>query len=591
VGLGLGCALLSKNGAIALVPLVIIVYTHGFWQGGKRASHQGRGKTGIDITYLIHLTIAGVVTLLTSGWWYIRNLMLYGTPLPDRAEDNPITSTLAPLAKSAQSIVDLGWWGTLVESSFRTFWGVFGWGNVALSDSIYSFLAIVTLVMVAGIVLWMVRARNAERTAVIFLLLAVACVASLPLYRAIYFQDPFLLPGRYLLPAISALCVLLVGGFEQCGNWLAAQAARTGQAPPGANRVGGEILLMSLGLLVLAAYIPFGVIRPIYALPPRLTAATAHPEQPADFNFGGKLELLGYNIEESEIRPGEMLHVTLYWQALEKMADDYTIGLSILDGKLNPWGATDTYPGNGNYPTSRWHAGEIIRDAYRVQLGPDAAVPSLGRLRVQVHKYTGALGQGSASAGTGSSADAYLPVTDKDGKTATAIFGRFKLAISYEMTKTDATGKAWKYRLGDVSALQDVQAFGGDAAKAVHPTWQISAAQATRSLQVLLVWRALKPDTHDYTVFVHLWDAAGTRVGQVDQQPTGGAYPTGLWGEGDLITDTLTMPLSQPLTPGRYRLTGGMYLLETLQRLPAMDAQNQRFKDDVIELGTVEVTP
>ncbi|MBI3944094.1 MAG: glycosyltransferase family 39 protein, partial [Chloroflexi bacterium] len=72
VGLGLGCALLSKNGAIALIPLAIIVYAYGFLKGGKKTPHQRRGKTGIDITYLIHLTIAGVVTLLTSGWWYIR---------------------------------------------------------------------------------------------------------------------------------------------------------------------------------------------------------------------------------------------------------------------------------------------------------------------------------------------------------------------------------------------------------------------------------------------------------------------------------------------------------------------------------------
>ncbi|MSP12593.1 MAG: DUF2142 domain-containing protein [Chloroflexi bacterium] len=609
-GLALGLALLSKNGAIALVPLVMIVYVYSFIMSGKRyaaeiaESEKAGVSSTLNFTYLFHLMIAGLASLIITGWWYLRNLMLYGTPLPDRAADNPITSTLAPLAKSAHSIVDLGWWRLLLDNSFRTFWGVFGWGNVAMSDSIYSFLAIVTLAMLAGIVFWLLRSQvrgipRSTRTAVLFLLLVVACVGALPLYRAIFFQDPFLLPGRYLLPGISAICVLLAGGFEQLGLWLAAQATRSVPAAPESfveyRGMSGEVLLMSLGLLVLATYIPFGVIRPVYALPPRLTEATLHPTQPADFKFGDSLELRGYDIEESEIRPGEVLHVTLYWRALQPMAENYTVGVSILDGKLNPWGATNTYPGNGNYPTARWHAGEIIRDAYQVELGPDAAVPSLGHLRVQVHKYTAPSTQGSASTAGGKPDAAYLPVTDKEGKAATAIFGRFKLAVPYVLMNPGPGGKAGKYRLGNVVALQDVQVSAGGAAGPLpanasqNTVWQIPAAQAGQSLQVQMVWHALTPDAKDYTVFVHLWNAQGEQVGQVDQQPTNGAYPTGLWGAGDVVTDTLNLPLIHPLNPGRYRLTSGMYLLETLQRLPAVDTQNQRFKDDVIELGTIEV--
>ncbi|MSP12590.1 MAG: hypothetical protein EXR62_06495 [Chloroflexi bacterium] len=121
--------------------------------------------------------------------------------------------------------------------------------------------------------------------------------------------------------------------------------------------------------------------------------------------------------------------------------------------------------------------------------------------------------------------------------------------------------------------------------------WRITAAQARQSFQVQIVWQALHPNDRDYTVFLHLWDAQGRKVGQQDQQPTNGQYPIGIQGNNEWITNTVSLPLRQPLLAGLYPLTGGMYLLETMDRLTSIDAQGQRFKNDTLKLGKLEVIP
>jgi len=50
-----------------------------------------------------------------------------------------------------------------------------------------------------------------------------------------------------------------------------------------------------------------------------------------------------------------------------------------------------------------------------------------------------------------------------------------------------------------------------------------------------LYWQAEKPDDIDYTVFVHVLNAAGQMVTGQDSQPAGGRYPTGIWEPGEII--------------------------------------------------------
>ena len=84
------------------------------------------------------------------------------------------------------------------------------------------------------------------------------------------------------------------------------------------------------------------------------------------------------------------------------------------------------------------------------------------------------------------------------------------------------------------------------------------ASPSGSSLNVTLLWRADKPPTGTYTVFVHLVGAGGTIVSQNDSEPRRGKFPTSTWNPGDQIPDRHVVPL-QGVKPGAYSLQIGLY--------------------------------
>ena len=88
-------------------------------------------------------------------------------------------------------------------------------------------------------------------------------------------------------------------------------------------------------------------------------------------NLGGKVQLLGYNME-SGLRPGDGIHLTLFWQCLEEMDKGYTVFTHLVDGEGNIWGQKDNPPVDGFYPTTKWEEGEIVRDQYDLLIASNA---------------------------------------------------------------------------------------------------------------------------------------------------------------------------------------------------------------------------
>jgi 4-amino-4-deoxy-L-arabinose transferase-like glycosyltransferase len=104
---------------------------------------------------------------------------------------------------------------------------------------------------------------------------------------------------------------------------------------------------------------------------------------PLVVDLGGKVRLLGYNIE-SGFRPGDYIHLTLFWQALVEMDQDYTIFTHLTDAKGHLWGQKDNPPVDGFYPTTGWKAEEIVRDQYDILISPDAPP---GEYQIEVGMY------------------------------------------------------------------------------------------------------------------------------------------------------------------------------------------------------------
>jgi hypothetical protein len=99
--------------------------------------------------------------------------------------------------------------------------------------------------------------------------------------------------------------------------------------------------------------------------------AEAEVPNPVHFNFGNRIALIGYDMDRRMASPGETIHLTLHWRALAKMEEDYTVFTHVLGEENRIWAQKDSWPKNGDAPTSTWEPGQTIADEYGLVIYPD----------------------------------------------------------------------------------------------------------------------------------------------------------------------------------------------------------------------------
>jgi hypothetical protein len=100
-----------------------------------------------------------------------------------------------------------------------------------------------------------------------------------------------------------------------------------------------------------------------------------------DVAVGERITLLGVDQATHALSPGDVLPVTLYWQATAEVPSGYHVSVQVVpatgpDG-LTPGGAPvaqhDGAPSGGSRPTTGWVPGEIIVDRHEVATAPEVA--------------------------------------------------------------------------------------------------------------------------------------------------------------------------------------------------------------------------
>jgi hypothetical protein len=109
-----------------------------------------------------------------------------------------------------------------------------------------------------------------------------------------------------------------------------------------------------------------------------------------------------------------------------------------------------------------------------------------------------------------------------------------------------------------------------------------------QSLEVKLVWQAVRPMQEDYTVSIQLVGPDGRLYGQTDTWPVQGTYPTSQWQPSEQVSDPYGVVLDPDAPPGRYRAGVVVYLLATQTRLPVVNDAGEAI-DDVAWVGELEV--
>ena len=520
-GVLVGIAATSKLSGLALAGLAGLTFLILAWRNRSVGSLI---KWGL---------IVGGVALVVGGWWYLRNLYLYGDPLglkamfdilPRRTEP----PTIAELLARAQGV-------------WRSAWAVFGWFNVTAEPWLYSVYTLLSLAGLLGVViLWPIRLWMAKRRlqgnvmspaswsqiVVMVVWIAVIFLALLSWAQMRYPQ------GRLLFPAISATAVMLSLGLS---HWL----------PQRFHKVLVTILVAAL--YILAAIIPFRWIAPSYAAPSKLPASTGIPNQ-LDAEFGDQIKLVGYSIAESEMVPGSEVHLTLYWQALQTPDKDYSVFIHFTDDIGIIQAQRDSYPASGSLPTSDWQPGDIYADEHLVRIPPTAPAPASYQIDVGLYDFA---------------ANMRLQVGAGDAWSLGTVTARPRVSA-------DGIPNPVHYNFDDQIALVGFQ-FNR---RVIHPG---------DTLALDLWWEASSVPATDYVMFSHLVFPPDAVWAGRDAQPQDGASPTSSWQPGDTLQDQHQLVLPPEAPAGIYFVEIGIYDAKTFDRLPV------NFSTEGIILGQIKV--
>jgi hypothetical protein len=280
-------------------------------------------------------------------------------------------------------------------------------------------------------------------------------------------------------------------------------------------------------------------------IPPRSFTVPA-VATPVTATFNDEIQLLGYDLPSRRIPAGGRLPLTLYWQALAYVGEDYRIFDNLLDQWQQRWGGYDRRARDG-YSTLLWTPGEVITDAFGVPVDP-AAPNGVYTIDIGLYRQTE---QGAVS----------LPITANGQPTGQQSFRLGPIKVGGPPPEVITTNPSPQHELNQLFG-QQITLLGYDL---TLPTQ--NSQLNPPNLTLTLYWRADAAPTVDYTTFVHLRDSANETVAQKDSPPAEGRYPTSLWDAGEVIVDRITLPLSG-LSPGDYTLVVGLYDPISGARLP-----------------------
>lgn len=333
----IACATLAKVSGLITMPVVGLA---GIWTFVRTRDRRGFAILGISVA---------TVFLTTAGWWFARNLSLYGE----------LFGTGAMLDHFGRRSIALSQMLTDEFQGLRiSYWGLFGKFSILTHDLYYHLTDALSLISVGGFLIFLVKNRkDSFLVAVVSLLGVFLAIGSMAL---IWFslQAPATY-GRHLFPFITSISVYMTMGLVML------------RIPP---------LLIALPMFVFAAIAPVVYIAPQYDHPP-VVDQLPPDATPAQVRWGDT-SLVGYKLPAPRRwTSGDEIPLTLYWQPLAQTTGLKALFLTLINAEGDAIATIDTFPGWGTLPTTWWQPGQIYKDDYILQIPEDAR----GYTRLKLH--------------------------------------------------------------------------------------------------------------------------------------------------------------------------------------------------------------
>jgi hypothetical protein len=466
---------------------------------------------------ITRLLAVGFGFLAVCGPWFLWNTLSYGDPLAFERVRAANASLLRETPLDVAAMLATG------PRLFTSYFGVIGI-DLSLPQPALDAYTVGFFAALLGCIALVARVGRRMRDDRLLIALVLGQIALtilfVPWLRSYIATEN----GRLLMPGVAALAALTALGWRTI--------------MPSPLRRPAAVLVVA-ALAALCAATPFAVILPNFATPSAFTEEqilTRFGLQPSNVVFGGKVKLLHAALATARPAAGEPVQATVYWGAVAPIEQSYRAILELRDADGVVVAQRWFIPFGGRFDTQRWRTGEFFADEYALT-PPPAPYDRILTLQVALRRVYGEPPR--------------IPIDGANGADAFVV-GRVRIAAD------PAARLPARARFGDVLALNDMRVRPGS---------------------VRFDWTALAAPPTDYTLFVHVYDAAGNRIAQQDAQPFDGAYPTSLWLPDEFVRDERAISLP----PEAHELRFGWYDAASGARLPATKPDGSAWADGVAE--------
>ena len=144
-----------------------------------------------------------------------------------------------------------------------------------------------------------------------------------------------------------------------------------GNREPSASVLGRRESLWSGGTLLLILLLKVAIADPQGWLHLRSAPGQALPAQhPVHAEFGGKIELIAYDLPQRQVQAGDSLSLILYWRALGAVNNNYQSFVHVAQPLEAVW-AQEDHLNPGGLPTERWPLDKYVWDEYEIRIPPE----------------------------------------------------------------------------------------------------------------------------------------------------------------------------------------------------------------------------
>jgi 4-amino-4-deoxy-L-arabinose transferase-like glycosyltransferase len=343
LGLLIGLAVLSKSSTftLGLMAAGILLFT-------------ARRQRSWSLLWKGVLAV-GIASALVSGWWFVRNQLLYGDPL---GWQTFVRTYAVHLRESPFSLAEVRWF---IRTQFRSYWGVFGWMTVQAPEGFYRAILALCALSLVGWGKWAIRREwsnlgAGQRGGSVIL-------ASFPLMqeayqlRAVTVFNPAWYQGRHVFPMIAPVAVLLAAGLFHL--------------LPDRGRIVVS-LVTTLGLAATAIWILRFLIVPTYPMIPLPKWRMWFLPYRYDVIFGDYFRLRGCELDMGTWEEQRELTLSLYWETIGYPELDYSVFVHLVDSVGAMAAQYDEAPGTRlACPPSSWSLGDIVPSVHPLSVPPN----------------------------------------------------------------------------------------------------------------------------------------------------------------------------------------------------------------------------